>query len=173
MTGVRQATVADAPAIAAVHVRSWQSAYRGLIPQDFLDALDPRQRVGRWEQLIAAADWPRSATLVADTGSEILGFAHLVPTRDNDANPAQVGEITSIYLLPNHWGTGLGRTLMTAALEVFAAAAYHEATLWVLDTNERAQRFYEAGGWHPDGSAKLDTTLGLPLHELRYRRALH
>jgi ribosomal protein S18 acetylase RimI-like enzyme len=169
---IRRATVEDAVAIAVAHVRSWQTAYQGLIPQDFLDGLDPRQREGRWADLIAAADWPRSGTLVTEDGASVVGFAHLVPTRDDDADPAEIGEITSIYLLPDHWGAGLGRRLMSEALAVLSEAGYREVSLWVLDTNERAQRFYTAGGWRADGSVKVDTKLGIPLREVRYRRAL-
>ena len=169
---IRRATVEDAEAIAVVHVRSWQAAYRGLIPQDYLDALDPADRVGRWEQYLAASDWPRSGTLVAEPDGSVVGFANLIPSRDDDADPAEVGEITSIYLLPDRWGGGVGRRLMSAVLEVFGEAGYHEATLWVLDTNERAKRFYEAGGWRADGAVKRDDSLGIPLNEVRYRRGL-
>ncbi len=43
----------------------------------------------------------------------------------------------------------------------------------MLDTNVRAQRFYEAAGFAPDGAVKVDDTRGFPLRELRYRRSLH
>jgi ribosomal protein S18 acetylase RimI-like enzyme len=167
---IRRATLSDAAPVAFVHVRSWQAAYRGLIPQSYLDALEPAQREARWADLLAAADWPRSGTLVASADDVVVGFAHLVPTRDEDADPTQVGEITSIYLLPDRWGGGIGQQLMAAALEQFTEAGYREATLWVLDTNERAQRFYRAGGWRADGAVKLDTKLDIPLREVRYRR---
>ena len=168
---IRRATVSDAAPIAYVHVRSWQAAYHGLIPQSYLDTLAPAGREPLWTSLLATADWPRSGTLVA-ADPDVFGFAHLLPTRDEDADPTTVGEITSIYLLPDHWGNGLGQQLMAAALDAFAEAGYREASLWVLDTNDRAQRFYRAGGWHPDGASKLDTKLGIPLREIRYRRPL-
>lgn len=61
---------------------------------------------------------------------------------------------------------------MTAALDVLAAAGYRQATLWVLDSNWRARRFYHAGGWQADGTVKTDDTRGFPLTEVRYRRLL-
>jgi GNAT superfamily N-acetyltransferase len=118
---------------------------------------------------LAAADWPRRGTLVAEADDGVVGFASVVPTRDEDASP-EVGEITAIYLLPDHWGAGLGRELMVAALDALGEAGYREASLWVLDTNERAQRFYAAGGWVADGAVKVDTELGVELREVRYRR---
>jgi hypothetical protein len=61
---------------------------------------------------------------------------------------------------------------MVAALDALAGFGFGEATLWVLDANERARRFYEAGGWSTDGAAKIDDSHGFPIVEVRYRRAL-
>ena len=52
---IRAARMQDVPQIAVVHVRSWQAAYRGLLPQAYLDALDPAQRISRWERIVPAA----------------------------------------------------------------------------------------------------------------------
>jgi hypothetical protein len=53
-----------------------------------------------------------------------------------------------------------------------AAAKFEQATLWVLDSNIRARRFYEAGGWVADGARKVDESHGFPIAEVRYQRAL-
>ena len=76
------------------------------------------------------------------------------------------------YLLAEQWGQGIGKALMDSALDVLRQAGFSEATLSVLATNERARRFYEAGGWAPDGAAKQDDSRGFPITELRYRRQL-
>jgi GNAT superfamily N-acetyltransferase len=78
-----------------------------------------------------------------------------LPARDDDAEPASAGELAAIYLVPELWGTGLGRELMASGLSALCDAGFGEATLWVLDTNSRARRFYEAAGWHADGAVKL------------------
>jgi GNAT superfamily N-acetyltransferase len=169
---VRVARAADARAIAVVHVRSWQAAYRGLLPQDYLDGLDPGQRVPRWAAMLGQADWPRHAVLVAEEAGEVVGFARISPVRDEDLDPAAVGEVTAIYLLPRVWGAGLGRELMGTARAGLREAGFREAALWVLDTNERARRFYQADGWQPDGAAKVEELAGATLSELRYRRPL-
>ncbi|WP_410659793.1 GNAT family N-acetyltransferase [Amycolatopsis sp. lyj-112] len=81
------------------------------------------------------------------------------------------GELRAIYLAPERWGTGLGRLLHDTAVTALRDAGHREATLWVLDTNERAQRFYAAAGWVPDGAKKSDTMPGedVLLSETRYR----
>src|ERR1700759_342461 len=96
-TVIRAARAADAAQIALVHVRSWQSAYRGLMPQAYLDGLDPAQRVGRGELILAGAGDEagdeagakagdgaeararRAGVLVADQRGTLLGFASYSP----------------------------------------------------------------------------------------------
>jgi ribosomal protein S18 acetylase RimI-like enzyme len=176
---VRPATLADVTEIAMIHVRSWQAAYRGLMPQDHLDGLDPAARAVRWQRNLEALDWSTSGVLVvtaapetASAGSGIVGFAGYWPTRDDDDDPVRTGEVTAIYLHPDAWGQGLGRQLMTATLASLAVAGYREATLWVLRDNARARRFYSQAGWAADGGAKTDDLDGFPLLEVRYRRPL-
>jgi GNAT superfamily N-acetyltransferase len=169
---IRLATVHDAVRIAEVHVRSWQGAYRGLMPPEYLDALDPAARAKRWNAILSTFEGTRAGVLVTEDADGVRGFASFGPTRDPDEDPEQVGEVKAIYLLPAAWGSGCGRELMTAALDQLAAAGFSEMTLWVLAANARARRFYAAAGLHPDGAEKLDDRDGLELRELRYRRAL-
>lgn len=169
---VRPATVADADEIAVIHVLSWQAAYRGLMPQDYLDGLDLAVRAAGWRQRMAALDLSRSGVLVVTAGAGIAGFAGYWPTRDGDGDPVGTGEVTAIYLHPDAWGQGLGRQLMTATLANLAAAGYRDATLWALQDNVRARRFYSRAGWAEDGAAKTDDSDGFPLVEVRYRRPL-
>jgi GNAT superfamily N-acetyltransferase len=166
---IRRAESTDAAAIAGIHVRSWQAAYRGLIPETYLDQLSPAQRQPMWERELAGTSWPRKGILVAEIDGQVSGFAGLCPTRDQDENPENVGEIAAIYLAPEVWGAGVGRHLMASALHALGEAEYEQATLWVLDTNARARRFYEAAGWRSDGAVKADTTRGFLLNEIRYR----
>lgn len=167
---IRPARMQDVPEIAGVHVRSWQAAYQGLLPQAYLDGLDPAQRIGQWEQSLSAADWSDRGTLVADAGGPLSGFVSYGPARDDDSGRA--GEIYAIYLVPAAWDQGIGRQLMTTALACLGEAGFDQVILWVLDSNARARRFYEAGGWLADGAAKRDDSFGVPMTEVRYRRSL-
>ena len=170
---IRRALADDASGVAMVHVRSWQAAYRGLLPDHYLDQLDvERRRVG-WLQTIADTDWPRSGTLVAvEANANVVGFAHIGPARDEDVDPSMVGELAAIYASPDVWGSGVGRRLMAAAVNVLRDAGNAQAILWVLEGNDRAQRFYEIGGWQPDGAAKDVVIADVSLPELRYRLVL-
>jgi ribosomal protein S18 acetylase RimI-like enzyme len=169
---VRAATVRDAAELAAIHVRSWQAAYRGLLPQDYLDELDVSDGTERWRRTLRATDWSRSGVMVAEPGPELLGFARFGPTRDGDDDADETGQIRAIYVIPEAWGKGFGKRLMSMALARLMSAGYSEATLWVLPSNTRARRFYEAGGWVHDGTTKCDDSRGFPIPEIRYRKQL-
>jgi RimJ/RimL family protein N-acetyltransferase len=166
---VRRAEPEDARALAEVHVRAWQEAYPGLVPQAYLDALSVEERARQWSRMLAATDWPRCGTFVleADDGG-VAGFVHLRRSEDDDATD-EVGEVTALYLRAAAWGRGGGRALLAAALSEFAAAGRTRATLWVLGTNERARRFYERCGWVPDGAEKVHDWVSFVADDVRYR----
>lgn len=184
MTGivVRPAGSADVPAIAAVHVQSWQHGYRGLLPAEVLDRLDPADRIPRWRAAVAESSWPGRGVLLASTSPDdaggglipgpVSGFANLLPSRDAGANPATTAEIFSFYVRPDRWRRGIGRRLMAAALETLTVAGYVEATLWALEGNDRAIDFYRSLGWVADGAVKHDVVGALPIRDLRFRHRL-
>ena len=159
----REAVAADVRRIAEIHVLAWQSGYRGLLPQEVLDALRPAQRIPRWLSTVQRAEWPCRGTLVADDAGDVVGFADLRPAA------ADVGEIASFHVLPDRWGSGVGQAMMAEALRTFRAAGYRSAALWVLDTNVRALRFYTKAGWRPDGTSRPDVVGGQPIRDVRYR----
>lgn len=170
---IRRALADDALGVATVHVRSWQAAYRGLMPDGYLDQLDVERRRAGWERTIAETDWPRTGTLVAtEANGTVVGFAHIGPAREGDGDPIVIGEIAAIYLLPEAWGSGVGRRLMAAAVNVLRDAGFAEAILWVFEGNDRARRFYEIGGWQLDGAAKDIVIAETTLAEVRYRLVL-
>jgi GNAT superfamily N-acetyltransferase len=135
-------------------------------------SLDISQRAEAWRQRIPAAKRSPGDILVAISGSDIAGFVQYGPSRDQDADPERTGEIAAIYLRPESIGQGLGRLLMGQAVSGVADLGYTDATLWVLDANTRARRFYERAGWAPDGATMTDDTRGFTIREVRYRRSL-
>jgi ribosomal protein S18 acetylase RimI-like enzyme len=148
--GIREAEPNDAKAIAEVHVRSWQAAYRGQLTDEYLDGLSVEERL---EQHRRSLEEPRAEwrTWVADDAGRIDGFAVTGPSEDADAEPS-TGEVYAIYLEPDRVGTGLGRDLFEHAVADLRERGFKAVTLWVLESNARARRFYEVAGWHTDGA---------------------
>jgi GNAT superfamily N-acetyltransferase len=115
---------------------------------------------------------------VAECEGQIVGFVALAPSRDADAS-VDTAEVGAMYVHPDDWRRGVGRALMTSAVDELRRAGFHTATLWVLDTNQRGDGFYRAVGWHPDGATKRDVVgreserhPGVEVTEVRYRITL-
>jgi ribosomal protein S18 acetylase RimI-like enzyme len=169
---IRPAVGSDIAAIAEVHVRSWQETYVGQVPRGYLDGLSIEDRTSRWQETLIDAEWPNPDLLVLlDNDDIVVGFATTSASRDADA-AVSTGEVPAIYTRRRVWGRGWGRDLMQAALRRLSEAGFADATLWVLDTNERARRFYEAGGWRWDGATKPHVIGGQEVIEVRYRVSL-
>lgn len=165
---VRKASEHDAARIAEIQVKTWQAAYRGLMPDAFLDGLDATERTLVWKRIVAGPD---GVVFLAQKDSHVVGFCDVLPSRDAAA-PPEIAEIAAIYVEPAAWGRGAGKCLVSAAIEHAREHGFVELTLWVLATNERARRFYAAAGFEPDGAEKSKEKIGFTLHEVRYRRAL-
>lgn len=169
---IRQAEPRDAAGIATCHVRSWQVAYRGQLPDALLDGLSSEieRRTAFWERMVREREARRQHQLVAVDGDRVVGFATF--GRHEQGDDPSVGELYAIYLHPDHWGRGVGRGLMDAAIDGLRRDGYVSAVLWVLETNERAKRFYEIAGWKADGARKTEQRGDVPLHEVSYRKEL-
>jgi GNAT superfamily N-acetyltransferase len=166
---IRRAGVEDAGAIAEVQVRSWRAAYRGIMPQSYLDALDTGRRTDRWARWIGNADWPREAMLVAEEAGSVVAFANFGPLEES----RDVSEVEAFYSVPEVWGTGVNRRLMDAVTDGLVAGGYAEAVLWVLSANDRARRFYTAQGWRADdGVERSGPFNGVYVHRVRCHRVL-
>jgi ribosomal protein S18 acetylase RimI-like enzyme len=93
----------------------------------------------------------------------VVGFASCGESRDAVGE----GELYAIYALPEAWGSGIGPALMTAALAALRATGFATASLWVLEDNPRARRFYEREGWTQRG-LREEEVLGIPIREAGY-----
>jgi len=162
---LRQAVPGDERAVADVHVRAWQVGYRTLLPDDILDGL----RAGEWARRYTFAAGGPETTLAVD-GGEVRGFATIGPSPDPDVPGG--GELHALYVDPAWWGQGIGHRLISDARDRMGRRRWTVAHLWVLLGNERAERFYTADGWSPDGSERRDQVHGIAVDERRFRRAL-
>ena len=148
---IRVATSADALAVETVRITSWRTAYRGMVPDGYLDALvvDAERRAARMAE-------EGLTVLLATEGDAPVGMAAHGPCRDPD-RPG-LPELYALYVLPEAWRTGVGSALLAAAGDV--------RSLWVLEANARARAFYERHGFRADGVTK-ELDLGGPVTELR------
>lgn len=135
---IRRARPHDAAAIARVYVDSWREAYRGHLPDDFLDALDYATFERHWRRTFAARGWAFVATLK----EEVIGIASGGRAR---RQALASGEIYVLYVLARHHGRGIGRSLFDACHFELAKRGHAGTLVWVLTSNP-ARGFYERLG---------------------------
>lgn len=165
---LRPAAPDDALAVARVHVRAWQVAYKGLMPAEYLAGLRPEDRAQRYD--FTGLDPARPRTWVAVEADTILGFATISPARDEDA--AGQGELCALYVEPDCWGRGVGRALASAARSELRRGGYTRAVLWVVAGNARAQQFYRADGWTLNDRHRAQQVGNVAVDTVRFSRVL-
>ncbi len=142
---IRPAIHTDAPAIARVHVDTWRAAYRGMIPDDYLDSLSYDRRTDFWAQEISAPFSPFFVIVAqeSETGP-VVGFVNGGPLRSG--HPGYEGELCALYVLPEAQGKGIGRKLVQACAQTFKDRGITSMLLWVIKDNAPSRAFYEALG---------------------------
>src|SRR5512140_1664420 len=143
MAIIRLAEPADAAGIAQVHIDTWHTTYRGLLPDAMLAHLSVQRQQERWEDILRQPK--RTTTVVAEEAGQVIGFASFGPELGTDRK--YQGELYTIYILKDHQCHGLGRRLVGEAAQGLLERNFPNMLLWVLATNP-ARRFYERLGGH-------------------------
>lgn len=140
---VREGTWEDAVAIGRLHWENWRAAYRGIVPDDALDAITEASRVAHWDGVLAA-DGNEFVYVAEDDGGRLVGIASAGPALGGDTGYR--GELYVLHVRPEMQGQGVGRALMRAVAVRLAADGVTSLIVWVLRDNHPARRFYEAMG---------------------------
>ncbi len=166
MIEVRDATIDDADALASAHIDGWRVGYRGVVPDEYLDAEEfassRRERWRAWTWQIAI---PESRMFAVTIQGRVVGFGqagpeHADPTLPRVAAPQSEGargEVYGFYLHPSAWGSGAAAALMSRCEEFLRDEGFTSAVLWVLRDNPRALAFYEKAGWRFTGEESMFT----------------
>lgn len=152
---VRRAELADAPAIAGIHVQSWRETYTGLIAPDFLGRMtDESARQHREKSWQATISQQREDVFVSEQGGEVVAFASVGPARDH---PGYAHELMTLYALRRVQGQGIGQGLLRAVMGQVRGQGGDTLALWVLASNPTRQ-WYAAQGASEAGE-KVDGEL--------------
>ena len=160
---VRLATVQDAEGIAMVKVRGWQSAYRGLIQDAYLDAMDVAHYTHRTRDLLERSK--QSQNWVCCEGTETIGWASVRFFKDEKKLGAMSAQLEALYILEAYWNLGVGFLMWQTVLSDLIAQKVDAVSLWLLEGNHRALKFYERQGFVLDGQTKAERMIPGP--ELR------
>lgn len=157
--------------MAEVHIAAWRTAYRGVMPADYLADLNREQMVRRWTENITNP--PDGVTqLVGEIDGSVEAISTVGPFRDNTSFDDPSGELWMINAHPDAFGTGISTTLHRGALDQLRCEGHHRAALWVVEENSRARRFYEREGWFEDSARKSEEFGDRTVVEVRYSISL-
>ncbi|HEV7976505.1 GNAT family N-acetyltransferase [Amycolatopsis sp.] len=171
---VRKGTLSDAPEVARVNVEGWRTAYRGILTDEYLDAIRSDDRLERLEERLTAREPSAVFVAVSDAGT-VGAYGGVTPVRDaGDEHPVlPTGEFAALYADTASRGTGAGHAVHEAGLDHLAEQGFKHVILWVFEKNAPSRRFYEARGWACDEVTKDGVLGGARFTEIRYSRALN
>lgn len=144
---IRTATSSDADAVAGVHEVA-RAAYYGVPAPNAPDS----ERVAMWRSVIGNPS--RAIVLCAERDLRVVGFLSMGPPIHEREDHRPVVEMHALYVLPEHWGTGIGARLHAHFVEHLGSVPDGVGVLDVWDGNNRAIRFYERRGWVRDGRSR-------------------
>ena len=136
---IRAACESDRLSIGKVYCDTWKTVYQGIIRDEFLCRLSAEN--------CAPPRVPANRAFVYVQDNRVGGIIHFGAARDIQCK--NLGEIYSIYVLPDFWRKGAGRMLFSAAEHKLRDQGFAGFCLWTLEKNERAIRFYEKMGMKP------------------------
>lgn len=139
----REAGLADAGTIAAIHCASWRSAYAAVLDQSFLDGPIETDRAALWHDRFANPQTAQMVLIAEEGPAQPIGFLCAFGGRD----PKWGSLIDNIHVLPTHRGQGCGALLMRmAAARLVSRHPEMGIHLWVFEANEAGLRFYSRLG---------------------------
>jgi GNAT superfamily N-acetyltransferase len=139
MAFIRMAELRDAAAIAHVHVQSWLTTYKGIVPQEYLASLNEAERTSSWEDWLARD----IIVAVAEIDGEIVGFAGGGPIRE-PLEPYDA-ELYTLYLLEDEQGRGLGKGLLCVVAHALPGGRLQEHARLGAQTESRSS--FLPKGW--------------------------
>ncbi|MCC8338757.1 GNAT family N-acetyltransferase [Streptomyces sp. R1] len=168
---VREMALADCDRVSRIRVRGWRTAYRGLVPQPYLDAMDPATDAERRRAVFTGASADVVNLVAEDDDGAIVGWACTGPYRDGERRTADA-ELYALYVDAGRFGSGIGQALLRESVRRCEAAGHARMLLWVIEGNARARHFYERAGFRPDGAEEPFVVEGVAVPEVRYARPL-
>jgi L-amino acid N-acyltransferase YncA len=137
---IREATLTDVPALARLHVMTFNETHAPVLMNG--PTYEVRER--QWRQAFESSDGSWFCFVLENAEGELIGFAKGQPYSHPD-QPDFAGELNKIYLLRDYHGQGLGRRLLGHVARRFLSQGISSMLLFG-DATNRSNGFYEAMG---------------------------
>jgi len=164
---IRLAVPTDAPGMADIHARSWEVAYKDIIPWAYIKEKSASRRM-LWERIITEDN---TTQYVIQTGSNTVGIMTIASPQDDDLDDSFY-ELHGIYLHPSVYRQGIGTQAMTFAYGKACALGKNKMTVWVFAENTSSIKFYKKCGFAADGKTKTLICGEKTMQCIRMRKSL-
>ncbi len=155
---ISECTARDLPEVAAVHVSSWQSAYKGLMPDEILTNLCVEKRFKNWQAVLKQS---AGTLVIAIERHKVIGFLHVLDSKTSNSTSKLTSEITVLYVSPDHYRKSVGQKLIDACISHCKNKGILKINLWVLSKNLNAIAFYRKNQFQPSGRTETHNPTGL------------
>lgn len=166
MINLRKMKPSDATGVATIQVECWRKAYAGIIPDKYLASLDVNAKAKTWETGLSVN--PDVIRIVALEKNIPFGFVAGLENRSSAFYPEIASEAWSIYVHPDHWKKGIGKSLLLAFIEEMRKLKHSTMIVWALEENLPARAFYESMGGVLQSQKQTQTYGGKSLSEVAY-----
>ena len=163
---IRLAKPEDASDMAEVHMRSWEVAYKDIVPMEYIRAKNAT-RPEKWKEILANENTTQYAIQADGKTVGILGVG--LP-QDNDADDNYY-ELHGIYLHPDYYRKGIGTQAVDFAFNKARELNKKYMNVWVFAENYNSIKFYKKCGFVADGKTK-DYNCGKILKCIRMKKEL-
>lgn len=134
---IRNVRKDDIISVADIKVKGWQSAYRGIISDDYLDSMDIEKNISKMYR-----NYNSNGFIVAVVNNEVVGFCRYI----FDCDSPYLGELSALYVRPDLKGMGIGTKLFDYVVNEFKKCGKTKMILWCLKDNYKSRKFYSNKG---------------------------
>lgn len=160
---IERITEQTAASASRIYAMGWKAGYRGIVPQEYLDELS----YDRWTDKLGKTGYESfRADYLLQKDGKAVATSSICAAREEAYSGW--GEIMSLYVLPEEWRKGCGRTLFSYVSDELQKQGFSKIYLWVLEENLRARAFYESMGFTANGDRISANIGGKRLTEIRY-----
>lgn len=134
---VRKSRLSDLEQIALIHVKSWETAFKGLMPERYINNYTLEDRNAEWLSVLGSGS---ESVIVAEDNNKLGGFLSY-------SENVNFLNLSKLYLCPSMYGKGVGGLLMKQMENEALTASLDLIRLYVLNNNKSAINFYSKQGF--------------------------
>lgn len=139
---IRNATIQDFEAIADIKIAGWQTAYRGIIDDNFLDNMNREQEIEKRKSNLG-----KENLIIAECNGKIVGFSlYRDYNKDMVSYTEADCEISSIYIEPTLKRNGIGKKIIQYIIDDLKEKGKNKMILGCLEENYSSREFYDKMG---------------------------